>query len=445
MIAHRSMMSLTTKNISNANTPGYSRQRANFIAQNAPGMAVKVGVPQAIRAKFIQSSILGSKQSFGFNQGQTDILRVIEPTLNDLDGNGISQALSDFFGSANEVATNPAGLSERQDLVHKARFLAHTLNSSARALTQAREAAHLEATDTVDEINTIVAELAKLNQQIVDHFGEGTQGEALIDQRNQLLNQLSEKVGISVLSTEENSVSVFLKGGPALLSATIPNKLRVTGGGNAALGVVIDSPSGSTTKTTIPLSGRLGGLFQARDVTGKQVLDDLDQMAFGLITAVNTLHQAGFGLDGSTGNAFFEPLGAATGAAQGIAVSAVIENDPSKVAAAKVDTLLPGDNSNMLDWVALQDDATVVAGGKTVSEAYDQIVSRVSNDLRSAEGQTYFESNRLNNLETLRDSVSSVSVQEEMVALSQFEHGYQAAARLVKVADDLYETVLRMV
>jgi flagellar hook-associated protein 1 len=107
MNAHRSMMSLTTKNISNANTPGYSRQRANFIAQNAPGMAVKSGVPQAVRAKFIQSSILGSKQSFGFNQGQTDILRVIEPTLNDLDGNGISQALSDFFGSVNEVATNP--------------------------------------------------------------------------------------------------------------------------------------------------------------------------------------------------------------------------------------------------------------------------------------------------------------------------------------------------
>jgi flagellar hook-associated protein 1 len=216
-------------------------------------------------------------------------------------------------------------------------------------LNQAREAAHLEAKDTVDEINAIVAELAKLNQQIVDHFGEGTQGEALIDQRNQLLNQLSEKVGISVLPVDENSVSVFLKGGPALLSSTIPNKLKITGGGNAALGVEIVSPSGSSTKTTIPLSGRLGGLFQARDVTGKQVLDDLDQMAFGMVTAVNTLHQAGFGLDGSTGNNFFDPLATATGAAQGIAVSALIENNPDKIAAAKVDTLLPNDNSNMLD------------------------------------------------------------------------------------------------
>jgi flagellar hook-associated protein 1 FlgK len=445
MIAHRSMMSLATKNIANANTPGYSRQRAQFIAQNAPGMSVKAGVTYAVRAKFILSSILGAKQSFGFNQGQVDILRVIEPTLNDLDGNGISQALSDFFESANEVSTNPSGLAERQGLIHKARFLAHTLNSSAKSLFNAGESAAYDAKITVAEINDIIKELGSLNKQIIGSFGKGSEAEAQIDQRAQLLNELSKKIGITVLEVDQHSVSVFLDGGPALLSSIISNTLHLTGGGNQPLGIEIEKPPGVFTKAKVPLGGRLGGLLKARDISVKQALDDLDQMAFGLANAVNNLHQAGFGLDGSTGNLFFDSLATATGAAQNIKVSAVIEANPNKIAAAKTDTLLPGDNANMLDWVALQNDATVVAGGKTVAEAYDQIVTRVANDLRSVEGQVAFDKNRVLHFETLRDSVSSVSIQEEMISLSQFEHAFQAASRLIKIADDLYKSILNMV
>jgi flagellar hook-associated protein 1 FlgK len=408
-------------------------------------MSVKIGIPQAVRAKFLLRSILGAKQSQGFNQGKVDLLRAVEPTLNDLAGNGISQAISEFFEATNEVATSPGGLAERENLLHKARNLANTLNHAADALFDAGESAVLDAKASVAKTNELVKEIAQLNKQIISTFGKGAEGELLIDQRNQLVSQLSEHVNVKVLEHSDGSNSVFMSSGHALVNTIESNEVVLTGGGNSALKIEIKKADGTTTKTSAKVGGRLGGLIDARDVTLKDARDGLDQLAFGLINAMNTLHQGGFGLDGSTGNNFFVPLAAAAGAAQSMSVSAVIEADVKKIAASQTNTLLPGDNTNMLAIVNLQFDATVVAGGKTVGEAYDRVVTRVSNDLRAAQNQAKFDTNRVNHFETLRDSVSSVSIQEEMVALSQFEHGFQAASRLMAVADKLYDSILRMV
>ena len=445
MSAQKALMQLAGKNVANADSPSYSRQRMQLFANAAPGMAVAQGALEAIRSSTLQRSILGAAQGLGFQLGRQEVLKLAEPAIDDLQGSGVSKALGDFFESVSELGGNPTGMAERQQILAKARALAQSIRASASTLEDARVAAEKEGQLSVASMNEITSEIARLNKEISARRNTDDPGPELVDQRDVLLGQLAGNVDIQTLEQSDGTVSVFLASGPVLVDGDAASTLELQGGGQDPLSLSVRRPDGSTLSPMAPPGGRLGGTFEARDKVLASALSKLDDLASGLAGKMNALHAAGFGLDGSTGIPLFEPPAAVQGAALNFSLSAAIDGHPEKVAAANDATLLPGDDSNIAAMLALQDDATAVGGTKSFASAWDGVVETVTFALHDASSQAAVQQGRVEHFEASRASLSGVSIQEEMAQLSQAQRAFEASTKVVEVADQLYEAVLRMV
>lgn len=443
MSAQKSMMNLVGKNIANANTPSYSRQRMPLIAGAFPGMTVSAGSAHAVRTAMIHKSILGAQQGLGFHSGRAQILQLAEPGLNDLDGGGVSQAISDFFLAVSNLAGNPAGSGEREHLLAKARSMSTQIKAAAGTIEDARSAAEDEAALSVTNINSLVQGIADLNGQIHELSNTDHPVGELVDQRDVLLGQLATEMDIQTVEGDLGQVQVYTSSGLSLVDGTNASGVELQGGLNEPLSLAVKKGA-TLVQMSSPPGGRLGGLFEARDITLKTAGDKLDAMAYAIATEFNAIHEGGFGLDGSTGLSFFEPLAGVAGAARNIELSLDVDGQPNKIAAAADAAFLPGDDANIQALLALQGD-DIVAGGLTINEGWDGVVFTVSTALNDAESQTVAAESRAADLEALRASESGVSLHEEMISLSQAERAFQAASRLVETANTLYDAVLRMV
>ena len=443
MQAHRAMMDLVGKNISNANTPNYSRQRMT-LSPDTHGLFVSMDPIRSIRSSSIHRSLLGAEQGMGFQEGRTFALQIAEPGLNDLHGNGVSAAMDDFFLAVSELSGNPAGLGEREHLLAKVRSLSQSIRRAKSGIRDAQKAAEEESGFVIKQANQLLTKIATLNKQIKVTNAAGANSGEFVDIRDGLMRQLSRELDVTVLEQKDGTVSVSLTSGKNLVdgehAAQVALESAVVGG---PLEMKITRADGSVISGGLA-GGRLGGLLETRDVTLKSAGDQLDQLAFGIITDTNAIHEAGFGTDGSTGTALFEPVGAVAGAADSMAISAAIDGQPEKVAAALDNTLLPGDDSNIQALLGLQD-ATLLPGGKSYAEGWDSVVLSVSQPLHDAKSDYDNAELRLSQLEGQRASDSGVSIQEEMIALSQAERAFEASSRVIQTANELYDTILRMV
>ncbi len=442
--AQKSLMNVIGKNIANANTPGYSRQRG-ILTAGAPGIPVQLSDVAAVRSLSIQRSILGASQSKGFHEGRIMALQVAEPALNDLDGAGVSAAMDEFFSALSELSGNPAGTSERKNLLSKAKSMALAFNSAGQGLAEAQANAEFEANLTAKQINTLTEQIASLNTLVTSNLAAGQPVGEYVDQRDQLLKQLANEVDIQTTEAEDGNVSVFLGSGVQLVGRQGASEVSVEGGGGVDLSLKVTRPSGVSTDAGAAVGGRLGGLFEARDQTLQTSIDQLDRLAFDFANAFNAVHSTGFGTDGSTGMKFFDVPANAPGSASQLKLSADVDGQPEKLALANDPTMLPGDQGNLEALMDLETDQTVVSGGKSVFEAWDDVVLTVSSELNTARADYEAAASRVESLETIRASESGVSLEEEMMNLTQAERAFQAASRVVETANELYDALMAMV
>jgi flagellar hook-associated protein 1 FlgK len=190
--------------------------------------------------------------------------------------------------------------------------------------------------------------------------------------------------------------------------------------------------------------GKLGGLIKARDSLLAGYWKQLDTMAAGLITAVNSLHTAGVDLNGADRLPLF------TGSSAGdITVNATIQQDPNKLAAAQREadyTYAVGDNRNALAIAALQTTPVTLGDtSRTLDEYYGQLIGQVGTDAQRAEQEVAYQGAILEQLNNRRDAISGVSIDEEMTNLIKFQQAYSATARLITRVDEMMRTILEMV
>ena len=156
---------------------------------------------------------------------------------------------------------------------------------------------------------------------------------------------------------------------------------------------------------------------------------------------VNYLHRNGFGLDGVDGRDFFS----GTLAGNNFAVDATIAADSSKIAASGTAAGVPGDNSNALSIAGLQNALMMKSNSTTFDHYYNAMVSDIGNEVRQANTGYDHHSEMMSYLENYRESISGVSLDEEMMSLVQFQLAYDAAAKLISTTDELLQTLINMV
>lgn len=310
-------LTVTGHNVSNVNTPGYSRQEAVLTEQppinGQPGMAgtgVRATSIRRYTDLFVNRQLTVIQQNLGRLSTSKDELSRLENVFADSNNQGIAARLNDFFSALHDVSTNPHVPAPRSVLLAKTQQLATSLNQASSDLVAARQSLNFQVKQTVGEINSLSKQVATLNSQIVAAEVTGQNANDLRDQRELAVNELAKRIDVTTAESSTGGLTVFAARGQVLVEGpTIRQLEAVEDPDNSGLLSV-----GYSTGGTRPLSidglisnGRLRSLLDIRDTTVKGLEASFDRLAATLGNAVNTIHRQGYGLDGSTGHDLFAP------------------------------------------------------------------------------------------------------------------------------------------
>ena len=435
---------ITGNNIANVNTPGYSRQRLNIL-QNTPvqipGATMSTGVKadsriQRFYDQFLGRQLNGENGNLGRWEAQKSALDEVESMFDDNSGYGLSSAMAEFWNGWQNVANNPSGYVERTNLVSAGEQLASTFKELRNNLSAIQKNIDTHVDSTVDDINRMAGQIAELNGKITQVEVNGHNANDYRDERDLLVNNLAKLIDIQSFEDGNGNITVMVGNGKPLVEAASSWNLATADNGGVQDVYWQDSSGASTDITSLISGGELKGSIEARDGIIADYVNRLDSLAGTIISQVNTLHSAGYALDGSQ-NAFF------TGSdASDMAVNSNIVANVNLVAAATSDAALPGDNSNAIAIADLQNTLTMSGNSATFDSYYGALVGDVGNDVRTAGLNFDHQTTMVNNLENYRQEVSGVSLDEEMVNLVKFQQAYNAAARLISTTDQMLDTLM---
>jgi flagellar hook-associated protein 1 FlgK len=447
LIAQQAAMQVTSQNIANVNTPGYTREIPNLV-ENPPvqygsilfGNGVDLQGINSVRDSILNLRIYQENGQQGQLQSFTNQAQQVQSLFSVSGGSGMQTALNNFFASLTQLASNPSDMPSRQSVIGNAQTLAAAFQSTASQLTQIQHAADLGVGQSVTQINQLTTQIAQLNTQVSSAVASGQNAGPIQDQRDQLINQLSGLVDLSVIDAGNGSVTLTTQSGTTLVSGNIANAL--TAAPDPTTGFTQVLAQGVNITSSIQ-GGQLGGLIQARDQFVPSVQSNVDNLAAGIISSFNTQHQAGFDLNGNPGGNFFVPFvqpspGSNAGAAASFSVAIT---DPTLIAASADGT--SGNNVNIQALANLQNQPLI--SNQTPVAFFAGTVSQVGNQVSSATSELDAANLSLTQLLNQQSSESGVSLDEESTNLIKYQRAYEAAARVVSVIDSLTQTALNMV
>lgn len=431
-------LEMVGQNMANLNTPGYSRRMVQ-LAEVPPGHGggVRIIGAPAQRDALIEARLRRELPMAGQEKAAADSLSVVETTLG-ASGASIDANLTAYFDAWRALAQSPTSPIARDNLIQQGGLLTRSFDEMSTRLTDAQREADIQLRGTVNEINDLARNIASLNASIAR--ANGADAEALQDQLGQQLDTLAEITSITVLRNEDGTANVTVGAGRALVVGEREYPLEVTNTPTTGLATITQNNVDITRELT---GGHVAGYLEVRDRMIPGYVAQLDQLAYDVAQQVNTGHQAGYALNGTTGHAFFAPIATVSGAARAIALDAGVAGDPSLIAASQTGTV--GDNQ-VAEGLAQLRGARVASGGTmTFAESWSQIVYRVGNDSASAKADRVSRESIVTSVKRLRDSVSGVSLDEEAAAMIKYQRAYEANAKFFSVIGDTLDTLLNIV
>jgi flagellar hook-associated protein 1 len=442
LMAHRQSIDVAGQNVANANTVGYTRQRADLTAVSAtghgglftkidaPGWGVAVTSITRIVDGFVDSRQRDAHANGGYANAVQGAWTGIEQIVNEPSTTGISAQLSEFWSSWHDVVNHPDDVSARSQLLSQARTLVDTITSSRSAVDTQFTTARNQLSAVADQVTSTARSVADLNDRVRTAQATGSQVNELADQRDQLVLQLSQLTGATARPNDDGTVDVLL-GGSMLVSGARSMGITVAGAQNVdGIGTTPPGPVHLTFddgRNAIASSGQAGGLMTAMNSAYPSAAAGLDRVASTLATSVNALHSGGQGLDGGSGRAFFKGSDA-----RSLSVEIL---DPRHVAAAAAGA--GTFDASLADSIAQLADKP--DGADVTWRSY---VAQVGVDSQAATRRVALQDAVAKQADAARDSVSGVSVDEEMTNLLMFQRAYEGAARVMTAVDQTLDTLI---
>jgi flagellar hook-associated protein 1 FlgK len=441
LTAQRLGIDVASHNISNASTPGYSRQRLQLAASDPAketfgllGTGVMAEGIQRIRADFIDQQIRSTNYNLGEASQQQQILSQIEATVNEPSDTGLGSMITKFFGSFQDLSLHPEDAASRNTVVQAANMLNDTFHRVSSSLQQLKGDLVLDVQSRVDQINRLVKDIYDANTRITSLESNGIDANDARDLRDNNVGELSKLVDVKVTTDSAGGMSVSI-GGTQVASRTGYGQLAT----QSVAGQLKIVTQGAGTTVDVK-SGEVGGILQTLNTTIPAYLGKLDDLASATITRVNALHQGGFGIGNPppTGNSFF-----AGSDAQTIDLSAAIKADMNNIAASSDGAA--GNNDVAISISRVPGEMLMSGGSATISQFYNGLVSDVGATIQSATNSVNSQQLVQKQLENQRSSVAGVSIDEEMVDLIKFQRGFDAAAKVINTVNEMYTSLLTMV
>ncbi len=443
-------ISVTANNIANVNTKGYSKQiitvdprDPQMLGGNEFGIGVDVGEINRSYDTFIESRLLTAAKNKSQWSALSYQMSQVENIFNELDGEGLSSYMNQFFDSFSAVASDASSLAARQGALGRAQVLVDRFHSLDTELSNLRKSLNLKVESAVNEINSVLVEVGNLSEKIKNFPAEAL---TYRDERQMKVRELSELLGVEILETSDGDFQMYAANFPLIVGGFSGEFSVSADAGNDGLYKVEYSIEGSNVDLTAEIdSGELGMILQTRDTTLVDYISQLDELAFELGTEFNAVHNTGFDLNSNNNNMFFTELAQISGAARLLDLHADVDGIPSGIAASGAANDVPGGNTVALSLAQLRDsDIVFTSQTSTFSDFYSSLLADIGITTGYAAQQGDFYENSFMHVEVERERISGVSIEEEELNLMKYRAAYDAAARLISVGTDMLDTLVKL-
>lgn len=443
---------VTGENIANVNTPGYSRQRV--ILETSPpttangfplGTGVRIATVERYYDGLLQQQLANAQTTQGYDTTKSNVLQQIEPAFNEVANDGLGAAISNFFGSWQDLTLNPSGTAERQAVLSNARILVDDFHSVSKSLNDAIKVQNDSLVPLTKGINATLNNIAQLNSQIKTTELVSGNANELRDKRDQLVRDLSKQIGVTYTENSDGTTDIkYADGGAALVTGSTAGSFSLTTNAGTGLYDVNVTPPGGAAALVTAATGQLGATVALRDTIIPGYLAQVDQLANTIASQTNTQHKLGFDAAGGAGIDFFDPAGTN---------AATFDINPALTSTSQIaasgSALFAGDNSNALKLVQMQNVQTMPPPPGTPSATFNSfvstLVSQVGLDVQSSKNTVTQDEAFTKQLTALRESNSGVSLDEELTNLVKYQRSYQASAKLITTATDMMDIVIGLI
>lgn len=396
----------TSHNISNINTPGYSRQRVNQSASSPysmPGKNSNFGAGQIgtgaqiddvtrIRNSFYDYQYRSESHQYGSTSVKYEYFKNIEGIFNEPSDTAISSSLNSFFNSWSELSKDPQSSGVKSVVIENGKYLSNSINSAFKRLESLEEGLDKQSEYIIDEVNSMLSQLDKLEKNIKIIQGSGKSPNDFLDQRDQLLDNLSFKLNINDKDVKATLKKAYDANGKVTLD--------------------------DLTKSGVKISGELEGTLSMKQEINKYK-DGLKQLANTITSNVNK----------AAGQEIFKAKDGEL-----ISINPEILQEPEKI--------------NVTADIALKvyelKSEKVNINGKdmTINTFYNSMIQNLGQSSAAVIRDESNQSKLLENIDSSRSSVSGVSLDEEMISLVQLQHTYSANAKVMSTIDSLLDVVV---
>lgn len=396
----------TSHNISNINTPGYSRQRVNQSASSPysmPGKNSNFGAGQIgtgaqiddvtrIRNSFYDYQYRSESHQYGSTSVKYEYFKNIEGIFNEPSDTAISSSLNSFFNSWSELSKDPQSSGVKSVVIENGKYLSNSINSAFKRLESLEEGLDKQSEYIMDEVNSMLSQLDKLEKNIKIIQGSGKSPNDFLDKRDQLLDNLSFKLNINDKDVKATLKKAYDANGKVTLD--------------------------DLTKSGVKISGELEGTLSMKQEISKYK-DGLKQLANTITSNVNK----------AAGQEIFKAKDGEL-----ISINPEMLQEPEKI--------------NITADIALKvyelKSEKVNINGKdmTINTFYNSMIQNLGQSSAAVIRDESNQSKLLENIDSSRSSVSGVSLDEEMISLVQLQHTYSANAKVMSTIDSLLDVVV---
>lgn len=453
MMNSQTALTTVSHNIANKTTEGFSRQRVDVVA-NAPirgsslqvGMGARAAAVSRTNNPWLERQLEREGATLSFADTKAEALGKIENIFNEATNKGVNFYATEFFNSFRELANTPESTAVRSAVKESGQQLVNEFERVNGQLDALSDDLNKQIEFSVIEVNDIVKEVAHLNQKIQECEISGVAANDERDRRDLILKKLAEKINITY-GEDKVTGMVNVTGGrtAVLVAGTSHAGLKTQVGEENRARVYYEL---SETGTAVDISdqlkrGKIGAALESRDKDINDMRISMDKIAYSISKEVNKAHIEGYDRNNKQGVLFFEMPDQVEGASKQIMLNKTIRDDVGRIAAAARPNA-PGDNTVANVIHSIQFQKVFGDGNSTFDDFYNAQVGELGIETHRAIKGFESQKNITSQLQNLRESVSGVSLDEEAARMIEHQKAYEAAARMIKVADEMFDTVLNL-
>ncbi|HHX28182.1 MAG: flagellar hook-associated protein FlgK [Bacillota bacterium] len=444
LIASKRTMDVTSHNIANAATPGYSRQDA-FLepliqrqSQMISGVGVRVADIRRTRDIFVDAVLRNESGREAAFLVQQEVLDHVQTAVAEPQGNSIRETIDSFWSAWQDLSSDADSPGARAQLMERGRSLVDMFNHLGGQLDSVTEDIDIHIESLVVRVNDLAERVAGLNVEIARALARQEPAADLMDRRDLLLDELTELTGGTVSFSGEGNNVRFSIGGFPIVDRDKTYKIEVSTSPTGTEFKWLSSPEGAP-QTMSSIGGRLGGLKTAKEQLVVDFKHQLERLFGDIVRSVNSVH-----IQGDAGIPFFVQDSGALAYLGFTQVNPAIVADQSLIAATR-NPDEPGDMALEIADILADGCDDPDNPGETILpfiETWIAMMGTLGAKAQKVETGVTTQGLLVKELRNRRDSISGVSVDEEVAQLIRQQHAFSAASRVITVADEVIDTII---